>query len=315
MEQVIEKIWSYGILPDEEKNELEAFVSINTEYAPILKESKEIHVLLEQVGVFAGDTSDEIAIAYLVANNLAVGSPPRVLKRAYDQLQDKIEAMPQAQQSYSRMKGRMERMTITSDPVSQFEQLTGYSVDQDFEHSKAERVSANREYAEDRQRVVRLNRWRLVRYGIRFNLVLAVFLLVFYVGYYENRIARNAYSSADMLLVDEIIEERGVDEYAQPLSPDVLFTFAQQALFESQQVWFGLYYSYDEGKLAEAENLLLTVRQDSSSSPFLKEESMYLLAKIAMASGDYEKASTLLDELIALRSRRLEEAQQLRSLF
>lgn len=315
MEQVIEKIWSYGILSDEEKSELEAYVSTNTEYASVLKEAKEMHVLLEQAGLFASDSSDEIALAYLVANNQVIpGSPPSVLQRAYEQLQNKIKTMPQAQESYSRMRGRMEQIAMSNDPVSQFEQLTGYSIDRDFEDRKADRVYSKRKFAKDRRSIAGNNQVRFKRRAIRFNLVLAGCLVVLFVGYFENRIARNAYSSANMLLVDEIIEERGLDEYAQPVSPDVLFTFAQRTLFEAQHRWLGIYYTYDEVKLAEAEELLNSVRQDSSSSPFLQEESIYLLAKIAMASKDYSKTTALLDELVALRGRRLEEAQRLRSL-
>ena len=316
MEQVLEKIWSYGSLSDRERADVEKFVSVNEEYAPLLEDSKRLHALFEQAGVFASDSSDTIALAYLVAHDqLASGVAPGILEKAYERLYNKIETMPHALDRYTKVRERMEEVAESSDPISQFELLSGFSVDLDYSESEDRRRPRENRFVKDRPSVKRRSMRSLVPFRARASLVLIGCMLVFYISYSTNRIARNAFTSSDVLLIDVIVEKRGVDDYAKPVSPDVVFTFAQRALYESQKVWFGIYYSFDQQKLKEAEELLLRVRNNPSSSSFLLEESTYLLAKVYLAQKSYSEAAILLDELITMRSRRLEEALQLRSLL
>ena len=315
MEQLIEKIWSFGLLTDREKLELEAQVANHAEYRSLLKDSKAVHALLGEAGVFAKDSDDEIALAYLVAHNqVASGGAPDVLQKAYNQLQHKIETMPEAKERYLQVRGRMEEIAMTSDPLTQFEQLTGYNTDQDFAEVNEVRDFKGQHYAGDRASV----RGPGVQGGVRSRswtrLVLAGCVLLLSLGYYFNRVDRGAFTPADILLVHEIVEKRGLDEFQKPVSPDVVFTFAQRAVYESQNVWLGLYYTFDQERLKGAEELLVRVRQDPLSSPFLLEESTYLLAKVYLAQRDFQRATTLLDELISLRGRRLKEAKALKRL-
>ena len=316
MEQVIEKIWSYGTLSSEERIALDAFVSVNATYAPLLEDSKRLHNLLREASVFTGDSFDDVALAYLVAHDQATsGILPSALEGVYRQLHKKIEAMPQAKKRYLKVRARMEEIAMHSDPVSQFEQLTGYSMGGDKEEQVVPEVNSVWAGAKDRPGVARKHLARTVRWGIRSAMALAACMVFIFIGYYTNRIARSAYTSTDVLLVEEVLEERGLGDYSPPVSPDVVFTFAQRAIHESQKIWFGMYYTYDQDKLEIAEQLLGKVRQDSLASSFLREESTYLLAKVYMAQKEYTEAAQLLDELISLRSRRLEEALKLRSLL
>lgn len=318
MKTLIEKIWSYGILTDQEKVEVESFVAANPEYRPVLKDSKAVHALLGEAGTLLDDPVENIAMAYLVAHSqITSGIAPGILDRAFKELEHKIEAMPHALERYEKVRDRMEEIALNSSPLAQFEQLSGYSLERDF--SKVEdnngAFTGNRR-VKDRPAIAsqKSSKGRF-RSGVRAALLFAVPLFVMVWGFHENRLARNAYTSADILLVNEIVEERGLDEFLKPVSPDVVFTFAQRALYESQKVWLGVYYTYDEEKLAYAEELLLRVRQNEVSSPFLKEESTYLLAKANLAKEDFPTARLLLDELINMRGRRLREASELRSLL
>lgn len=317
MKKIIEKIWSYGILTAGEKAEVESFVSEHPDYAPILKDSKALHALLDEAGMFTAEPIEETAMAYLVAHSQMESQiAPGILDKAFKRLKNKIESMPHAKEQYEKVRDRMEEIALESNPLDQFEQLTGYSLEQDFPVRKVEdfKVDAARQL-KDRPAVANqalLGRGRL---KIR-RAVLFVMPLVFVVlGFYENRFARNAYTTGDMLLVNEIVGERGLDEFAKPVSPDVVFIFAQRALYESQKVWLGIYYTYDQEQLAYAEELLLRVRENEVTSSFLREEATYFLAKAYMAQGNQSQAILLLDELINLRGRRLNEASSLRSLL
>lgn len=303
------------MLTDQEKRELEAQVANNAEYRALLEDSKAVHVLLNDAGVFARGSEDEIALAYLVAHNqVTSGRAPDILEKAYKQLQHKIEAMPKAKERYMQVRVRMEEIATTSDPIAQFEQLTGYNTEKDFAEVKEVHGLKGRQYAGDRSSIKREGE-RVFRIRTWSRLVLACSVVLLSLGYYFNRIDRNAYTTADVLLVHEIVEERGLDEFQKPVSPDVVFTFAQRAVYESQNVWFGVYYTYDQQRLGKAQELLDRVRQDSLSSPFLLEESTYLLAKVHLAQKDFNQAALLLDELITLRGRRLEEAKELKALL
>lgn len=316
MEKLIEKIWSFGLLTEQERQELEAQVADNAEYRSLLDDSKAVHALLREAGVFARDTDDEIALAYLVAHNqVTSGEAPDILEKAYKQLQHKIEAMPKAKERYMQVRVRMEEIAMMSDPIAQFEQLTGYSTEQDFDEVNGPRDFKKQHYAGDRSSVKSQGVQRVIRSRTWSRLVLAGCVVLFSLGYYFNRIDRNAFTPADVLLVHEIVEERGLDEFQKPVSPDVVFMFAQRAVYESQHVWLGMFYTYDQERLVGAEELLDRVRQDSLSSSFLLEESTYLLAKVHLAQKDFSRAALLLDELIILRGRRLEEAKELKALL
>lgn len=317
MKTLIEKIWSYGILTDQEKVEVESFVAANPEYRPVLKDSKAVHTLLGEAGTLLDDPVENIAMAYLVAHSqITSGIAPGILDRAFKELEHKIEAMPHALERYEKVRDRMEEIALNSSPLAQFEQLSGYSLERDF--SKVEdnngAFTGNRR-VKDRPAIAsqKSSKGRF-RSGVRAALLFAVPLFVM-VGVSMKIDWREMPIPVLILLVNEIVEERGLDEFLKPVSPDVVFTFAQRALYESQKVWLGVYYTYDEEKLAYAEELLLRVRQNEVSSPFLKEESTYLLAKANLAKEDFPTARLLLDELINMRGRRLREASELRSLL
>ena len=320
--ELVEKMWNYGALSDSERNEVEEQVRAHPEYASILSDSKALHVLFKEAGVFASDTNDEVAMAYLVGHSQVMSTgAPAVLENAFQQLKVKIETMPHALERYSEVKGRMEQIAKHNDPVVQFEKLTGYDIDADFLNMEVTPSESRREpdvklgasRAVDRLPVGRSLLLRST--GLKTRVIALSVILVMSIGYFSNRVSRNAYTSADILLINEIVDERGLGDYESPVSPDVVFTFGQRALYESQHVWFGLYYTFDKEKLAYAEELLVQVLENEVSSPFLKEESRFLLSKAYLAQGKYEEAQRLLDELIDMRGRRVNEALALRSLL
>ena len=265
MKQLVEKIWNYGMLSRQEQEEVESLVLENPEYASVLADSKAVHRLFEEAGVFANDSNEKIAMAYLVAHTqVTSGMAPGMLERAFAELRTKIEAMPHALERYSEVRVRMEEIAMGSDPVSQFEQLTGYDIKQDFAPSlenkripqKLRKAFFKGGYKKDRS-IVKRRRAAGGAIGMGVGVSTVLLFLVMVVGYYENRIARGAYIGDDVLYVKEVMRERGLENNEESNSPEVLFTLAKNAIYSAQKVQLGLYYSYDKQELEQAETLLI----------------------------------------------------------
>ena len=316
MENLEENIWNFGQLNPSEQAKVEAFVDGHPEYKGLLEESKSIYRLLEEAGLFASNPPHDIALAYLVANNLMHDHPlPEPLERSFRQLKDKIETMPHEQQRYDTIRARMEEIATNADPVAQFEQLTGYDLESDFVlPDLSGKASGNKK--EDRPPLARRKGRRYRVNKPRFMVPLVLFMVAITFVWQQNSLKRNAYTDAEVLLVDGYNHGiRGLEMFEEPVSSDVVFMFAQRALHEAQHVWFGLYYTYDDAKLDEAEALLLRVLGDVQGSAYLKEEAMYLLGKVYMAQNKREEARHALNEVIDLRGRRSSEAARLQAML
>ena len=312
MKNLVEYIWSYGQLSDHEKSTVEAYVAQHPEYAPALAESKAVYAQLEATTLFLEGSPSDVALAYYVAQQHMLDKPlPGLLEQAYERLKTHIETMPHVKQRYIEIEQRMGAVAAHSDPVAHFEQLTGYDVDKDFAVVEGPVLSTA---APDRPALQRpKHRFAGLRHR---NSVLFVPVLLLLIGsmLYMNRIPRTAYTEPQTLLINGYTYvDRGLESFPKPVAPDIVFIFAQQVLHKAQHVWFGVYYTYDEQALDEAETLFIRVIENPHVSLFLEEESRFLLSKVYMAQGEYEKAKIQLDAVIGKESRRSQEAAALRA--
>ena len=314
MDNIAERIWNFGQLASDQQAEIEAYVKANPEYKELLEESKALYRLLSEAALFANNPTHDIALTYLVANELIRGKPlPELLERWYKQLENKIDTMPHEKQRYIQIRARMEEIASRNDPVAQFEQLTGYNIEADYN----EPLPASRNNSPitgDRSPVSRSMSSRVFKHRWVVPLVLMVVVVGFTIQ--GNERARNAYTDPQVLLVNGYNQvNRGLDSFEEPVSSDIVFMFAQRALHEAQHVWFGVYYSYDWEGLSEAEALFVRVIEDANVSSFIKEEAMYLLGKVYMAQNEKEKARNIFEDVVQLRSRRSNEAARLKGML
>lgn len=315
MDTIAELIWDYGQLSPEERANVDSYIEAHPEYKPFLAESKTLYRLIEEAGLFAQGAPHDVALACLIADNLMVEEPlPEILQRSYERLKKKVDTMPHVKERYNEIRLRMEKIASNTDPVSQFENLSGYDLELDFAESQQEDSAPQRTRIrmKDRSSVARTRIVWPSLTGRQWSFVATAVVLVFSVTWFSNRVARNAYTDPEVLLVNGYNQgTRGLDSFSKPVSSDILFLFGQRALYEAQHKWLGLYVSYDEEELVRSEEFFTQVIEDPNVSSFIKEEAMYLLGKVYMAQKNSTSARSILEDIVELRSRRSEEASTL----
>ncbi len=327
MESFIEAIWRYGRLSPQEQKEVDQFVLMHPEYAELLQEARAMHVLFEHSGLLFGDPTDETVLAYYIANeHMLAGNPPDLICRAFEQLKKNVESMPKVQARYARIKRRMEDIASHSDPIRQFELLTGHTlglVSGEEESTGPSRPAPARRRPPERRWPERTHdalprstarrgskSWRLPAAALA-TLIVACSLI-----WHVNRFERAGYVAPEELLTEGFQQSiRSPKDLPEDASLTMEFFLANRLLEEAQQTWLNLFYWSDDRRLDEAVYLLEGIAAAEEVSFKMKEESLYLLGKMYLAQRKIDLARDKLLEVEAIGRTRSEDASHLLDRF
>lgn len=287
----IEKdIWRYGQLPEEMQQKIELFVRENPAYSGVLEQVKTLYEIIPQSFVFTAEPVDDDALSYYIANQYLgqAHDLPQVLRIGYDTMKARIDGDPALHARYEALRHRMEHIAGHSDPLEQFEALTGHRLE-----DPPKTIGG---YAGDRSSSAPVGassrRWpSSVARGTWALLI----LLIGAWGYYENRTARLAFTDHALFSINNTNATFRSDEAARiNASLDHQFVYGQFALEESQHHWLGIYYTFDHEQLELAEIYFKNVLNAPDKE--LVDRSNFFLGKIALAKGNVAEARSYLQD-------------------
>lgn len=127
MHRVEEQIMMYSVLVPEERQVLDAYVVDHPELVPLLEEAKSWTALFQEARMLRDAEPGDEALAYLVVTRRMSRHPlPRRLEQTFRALESRVAAQPALQARVATLSRRLAALEAASDPVSQFEALTGY---------------------------------------------------------------------------------------------------------------------------------------------------------------------------------------------
>ena len=290
----IEKdIWRYGQLPEEMQQKIELFVRENTAYSEVLEQVKTLYKILPQSFAFTAEPVDDVALSYYIANQYLgqAHDLPQVLRIGYDTMKARIDGDPALHARYEALRHRMEHIAGHSDPLEQFETLTGHRLE-----TPPKTIGG---YAEDRSSSApagALSRRWYPRVA-RGTWALVILLIGAWV-YYGNRMARLAFTDQALFSIDNTNVGFRSDEAASTsASLDHQFVYGQLALEESQHQWLGIYYTFDHDQLELAEIYFKNVLNAQDKE--LADRSNFFLGKIALAKGNVAEARNYFQDAVS----------------
>ena len=305
MEDITEHIWNYGYLSGEEQKKLHAFVREHPEYTDALEASRSMFALIDKAGLFGDDPMPDEALIYYVANQyVSSGVLPPILATHFKKVKQKMDSTPELRSRYEHIRARMEEVASHSNPSVQFEQLTGYSLERDFEENTGTTFTEdNRKWRGANDRSPGRNNRTLNKPSWRRSVMVSSIMVILLVGFlfYGNRYERIAYLPAEALAIDYELYRNGerLWDGQGSASADIVLRHAQWTFLEAQQVYFGVYHRFDRALLKEAEALIERVLSDREASGYLGREARYMLARVYIAQKNLGKARETLDDVIS----------------
>ena len=301
MKKLEDKIWQFGLLSPEEQVAVELQVQQDADMAIVLEEVKILYQLLKESQLI-DDTQSDLAIAYYIAHkSFASAGAPAKMAVAYEQLEQQVREDEDVHKRYKLIQARLEEIASYSDPVTQFEELTGHNI-HDIPVADKRKMIFDRK---DRGPIVREPGFRQNKWVSSAALVVAIGFLGILLG--NNRLERLAYLEAETVVLLSPSEFRGSAEVARVFEPEMI---QQQALLKegvleflnAQDSWMNVYYTYDRESLFRAEQVIISLKktldqQSDLVDGWLLNETSFVLAKIYLAQHRLEEAKGLLEEV------------------
>ena len=299
MLKIEEQIEQYALLSPEERQEVDTYVAAHPEWTSALDEAKRLAALLRDARLLdEAPPGDEALAYYLAAQGLG---PTSGAQDVYHRIEAQIEADPALRARADALAERLRELDAASDPVAQFERLSGYKLPppppgdpptSEARTSDPKRAAdrAPRRTSGEGRRTSSLNRW------VRRTSVLALALVGLYGALFAfSQATTPTYERLAAFRSDEVRTDiygrpnRGGTPQADTLSIEALFLEALPLLQEARTSTLGLFPRYDEAKLERAAELL---EQIIAREPpgFTRAEAYYLLGKARLAQGDVEAA-------------------------
>ncbi|MFK7847805.1 MAG: hypothetical protein AB8G77_21110, partial [Rhodothermales bacterium] len=131
MDNIEDRILNYGLLPAEEQQVVDQYVLGHPEFASMLDEVKALYALVDRSELQKTDRLQDTALAYYIAQaHLATKEIPTAeMTLAYNKLKHQIEHDEDVRTRYDAIKSRMAEIANQSDPLAQFEKLSGHTID------------------------------------------------------------------------------------------------------------------------------------------------------------------------------------------
>lgn len=326
MDRIEEQILSYPHLSADDQREVEAYVESNPEWAPLLRDVRAIESLLPGASVSDANTpSERLLTTYVLVEVLRPDDVPPVLDEALSGLEARIDEDPALQERVEVVRRRLEQAEAAVDPVTQFEELTGWALDPSAEDASARASDRSQVRNEGRAREggasVRMLLERLLHLprAARWAGAVAVLLMGTYATLFVA--SELSQSPVDRLATVEVSDEvvsaysatdtRSVVPRRDTLSVDNLYLEALSVLREARTSTLGLFPTYDEEKLSEAERLFTDVLDRTEEGSFLALEAQFYLGKTYLAQGRIDDARSRFQIVVQREGRQAGEARDI----
>ncbi len=296
----------YHELSPEEQRELEQHVREHPEMAPLLEEAQAFAALLQEAHLLHAAPPGDEALAYYIATRHVSRHPlPASLQETFARIESRLSADASLRTRYEALAGRMATLEAASDPVHQFERLSGHRI-----APAAQPAPATLSEAVAPPAVI----YRLWRGVGQWAAAAVVFCLVFYGALAF--VSQRSRSDLDRLAAFEDFEAEGqrMRGGARPLdevSSEELYEGAMEQLRSARKHTLGLFPHYDQERLNKAAGLLRRVVAQDSQESSLRAEANFLLAKIHLAQQDAGGARAALQAVLVGSGWKAPEAQRL----
>jgi TolA-binding protein len=323
MENIEEQILSYPDLSVEKKREVETYVEAHPEWASLLQDVRAIEALIPDVETERA--SDGLLTTYVVVRHLHPDAASAELKEAFRRFEQTVDENPELQERVEAARQRLENAEAAVDPVAQFEELTGHSLDpkNGDATASASTTATTRETAapsqsdgSSRSLVDTLLRLPLaVRWaGAAVAVLVAAYGVLF------------AASEASQSTLDRLaavdVSKQVVDNYASTttrspgssadtLTAGQLYVDALTAVQEARSSTLGLFPTYDSEALDRAERLLKQVLDQTESGSFIALEARFYLGKVNLARDQVEPARSNFKIVVEREGRMAAEARSI----
>lgn len=301
----------YALLSADERDDVEAYVAAHPEWAGALEEARALDELLQDARLLHRDPlTDEALAFYLAHHHIDQHAPSPVLQQAFERVEEQLEEHPELRERQRRMQQRLKELEAASDPIAQFERLTG--------HHLVEEKSAATGEREDRapRRHARLHvlpaGW--ARWGIAAVLAVVVLygVLLLVSRATEPELQRLAYVEADELRGYSTMRLRSASPaVTDTTAPDHLFMQAVDMLESAYRSHLGLFPTYDQAEVDRAAALLEQVIAREVPESFVRIEAYYFLGKARLAQNRPEEARIALQKVIDESGPRSGEAKEI----
>ena len=315
MENVEEQILSYPHLSVEKKREVESYVEAHPQWASLLDDVRSIESIVRDVD----GASEALLTTYVVVQHLHPEQASSELEDAFRRLEHKMEEDPGLQERAETIRQRLENAEATIDPVTQFEELTGHSVNPEAEEMSAatESTASSRDTSPSLSTLLdELLRLPLAVRGVgaAVALLLGTYAVLF--------VASEASQSTLDRLATVNVSSQVVNNYtstatrsavpsADTVTADQLYVDALTAVRNARTSTLGLFPSYDTQTLNRAEELLTQVLDRTEAGSFLALEAQFYLGKVKLAQGQVEPARSHLKIVVQREGRMAAEAQSI----
>lgn len=296
----------YHELSPEEQRDLEQHVREHPEMAPLLEEAQAFAALLQEAHLLHADPPGDEALAYYIATRHVSRHPlPDSLQEAFARIESRLTSDAELRTRYEKLAGRMALLETTSDPVEQFERLTGHRIAPAV-HPAAETLPET----EASSAVI----YRLWRRTGQWAAAAVIFCLALY-GTLA-LVSQASQSDLERLAAFEDFEAEGLRMRGGVTEPDYessedYYRRALPLLREARAHTLGLFPHYDQALLNNAAVLLERVVAQDPEDSALRSEANYLLANIRLVQQHGAHAKAALEAVLAGSGWRGSEAQAL----
>jgi TolA-binding protein len=318
MDDVEEQILSYPHLPDEQKRKVETYVEEHPEWAPLLRDVRNLESVARDGGEpFSGES---LVVAYAVAQHLEVEVESDAMAEAFEAIERRMKENDGLHTQVEAARRRLREAEAKVDPVSQFEALTGHSLTEETSPSgvaEPNRSSTRREGAAVSSFIDRVMALPLAVRGVGAAVVVVL-------GTYAALFAASTASQSplDRLAAVEVSEQmmesyysspttRGLSRSSDTAQAGALYLDALSTLREARTSTLGLFPGYDSTAVQRAEAQLRRVLEQTEPDSFLGLEAQFYLGKAYLAQGRVDAARARFETVVENEGRRAEEARRI----
>lgn len=319
MENVREQIFAYPQLSTEEQRAVEAYVEDHPEWAPLLRDVRQIESSFGQ-----WPDSEPILAAYVVAQYVGVeASASSRLRETFTRLEQALEHDAELQARVDEIRGRLQRAEAELDPVSHFESLTGHTLE---ERSESASESSMHRRARSGSQTSESFVGRLMRKFVALPLVargVGTVVIVLVVGYLGLFVVDQATESPLKQLAGVEVSNQMVESYYSPqtrgprserdtaLPVDELYLRSLATLRNAESSTLGLFRQFDADSLRQAERGLQRVLNRAERHSFLALEARFYLGKTCLAQRQVDKARAHFKTIVEQEGRRAADAHRI----
>lgn len=275
---------------------------------PILDEAKAWGRLLEEGRLLHTDpTSDEALAYYITTRRSTVHPVPAHLQKVFDRIEERLSRDPAAQARYHELARRIAALEASSDPLEQFERLSGHRLPSPTPSPGAPSPDVQ-DHRPDRNPA-------LLRSAFAFRLVIAAAVVGVLLAGALGLVSHFSQSKlVQLAALDAFAAEESVRLRSETASPDPLAQRYEEALASlsiARSSTLGLFPQYDHERLEEAAASLQDLIAQASPDSHLRAQASYVLGRIRLAQEDVPGAKEALQAVLDGSGWRAAEAKAL----